>query len=1340
MPGHENVFNNAEQSAHSRAQRAKVIDPKQRYKYKLFKRKRKEASPERIAQLRQQHETDHHLLQLASRYNDEGLKDSDRVAARAAYDQYQAGRSSTAEGHEGGLDVSNPLNLKKTTAKGLFSWLFNRGPQGGRAGHKDTFDSSTGQEYYKDAELATTNFDNFNPFGAMDGDATEAATDTEQDRDAKRLQRTMLSQVDDMAFRIDISDVDRKARNFGSGKARQRDGSEAFDLTDLNPEANTETQFRGKTGSMREFNMDPEIAMGEPFHNVTSLINRERADSPDAASFTPEKLSHYIEVITILPTESYRKITKAKRIRLPWNKISPKKDESAADFAARKKQIFGAKFLEQIKSGKAYKELRDRRKKQKDFNEDTDPVLLSYIADQKMTSYDDEGNYSTAGAAGHAYFRLRQRYRDKLVGQYSFGVIGGIGSETMASTAIVANPDNTTMQGTTGDVVGLGEKEISAQQELSAVGFVRSVIASGRSFNLLGYNCTAFAVEAAKAAGVKYNSTSTGVGLAGSRTKMDTPFDLVKNEGKYSERASTIETEISDDADTVIQRYSDRSLRRHSSLYMGLHELMVVLCDYSQPDYSMPREDFDTIVDSVYAKIAGDIVLKYSGDATLNTRLRNALRSYRVYPAEMGDQEAFIFMLHNVAKDLKDTVPGASVLHDGISSGLANRNDENAKKAILNLVPKDDSDRKELTGEFDTDQQAQTSWSDKEKKVYLKLNLLIAGNDKKIDSKDATVQANLAEMLFSLCAGIDISVLQTKMRDDNNYIVAIMRDIAKAIANTAPTFFIYALSSTDDPAACKSIFKTLLLDKADLVSTVGDEITRLFGINNRFGEKYTKDAARYGDFYSKIFIGLKLNQATTADEKLSSITSFLKNFYNNDHVNEMAAYDADKLLVLLAKALSATAELRGFKAEDLKCDEYATLLAELHRLKSTVTFFNQLYLAYHVICPSYDAGDTTQLSHPAGYDAPKTPGDIEAARLAEEQAAAAAAAASVSARVAAVKEKKTISDAARSNFLYNTAASYDFGSEPYHKFELIDIQDIYNQLKDKLKPLFSLEPVEVMMDDDALTDSVSEFCTVFGIKLKPERLKSSYILDTATELHQSATYAFWLFLIATSALHSGTAEMDDFTSFSSLLRLLDGYSNSDEFSRCISVVFQQVSEHNYNPDNEVYGGSDDHTAVDDKAAAPAAGTDADPVMSQFLNAAKVIGFVPDDFIPAANGVELTNMTNELTPILSAAFGFDTDTISDERAIELIVKAANAFNLGDLKLAECKDYEELLGDIFDTVSFIFMLLVFSVCNDVERETNVAKGLAARMETILVYAEHHKLGAEFKAAVKQNLTVT
>ena len=182
-----------------------------------------------------------------------------------------------------------------------------------------------------------------------------------------------------------------------------------------------------------------------------------------------------------------------------------------------------------------YKKLvEDGKKNNANYNPKDDPLIDNLRAEIKFQK--------NMGSPGHAFIRLIPKVRNIKKASYSFGFcttgpgkIGGVDEGT------VENPDPRAHES------AKTEKEypIPYSGYLKAAAKIRGIMASGRKYSVLGYNCTSFAVEVAKSAGVSIpdEEVATDMTTFDSRSeRVDIPAAL--QNFLYKERAKANEDEI----------------------------------------------------------------------------------------------------------------------------------------------------------------------------------------------------------------------------------------------------------------------------------------------------------------------------------------------------------------------------------------------------------------------------------------------------------------------------------------------------------------------------------------------------------------------------------------------------------------------------------------------------------------------------------------------------------------------------------------------------------------------------------------------------------------------------
>ncbi len=513
------------------------------------------------------------------------------------------------------IDTATDEGKRKALSKhpkGVFRWLFNRGKKTGTAGHEHELDVGKGIEYYMNPSLRDADFSEFNPFDDIGSDPANQPART---GDNARLTNAMNAQIDEMGFQIQHYDTNKNLQDTGLRYSKQ-ELAKHYDEDD--------SDRTGKVSSKQKFKMDDEEDVPEPYYELEDIIDDKNPGAgpdeiDDMVKEAKRNVTHQFEMVINMPNEAYEITQKSK--------ITGTKIPYRLPAGTRKPVINQHRQLVQIKKSPTYKTLKSKRSKDKGFKEETDPVLLSYIFEQQeVMSFEDEGEYNPSGYHGHAFFRLKQRYEDKLLGQYSFGFHNANYGSTDVATGLVMNPDEKSWVGNIGENESLGEKNISEQSELSAVGFVRSVIGSGRSYSFEGYNCTSFAVEGAKAAGLSYNGRTTMMGKTSRSTDYDTPVALARNSGVFARKAEQIERDVDMEQVDLIHNIKNNPARKGSSLYRKLYNSVYTYTNY---------DPNDILIDQFILRVYDLIIRKFNecypepNDLTKNTRLRNILTDYR---------------------------------------------------------------------------------------------------------------------------------------------------------------------------------------------------------------------------------------------------------------------------------------------------------------------------------------------------------------------------------------------------------------------------------------------------------------------------------------------------------------------------------------------------------------------------------------------------------------------------------------------------------------------------------------------------------------------------------------
>lgn len=154
------------------------------------------------------------------------------------------------------------------------------------------------------------------------------------------------------------------------------------------------------------------------------------------------------------------------------------------------------------------------------YNPDLDPNVMLLRA-QILHGIEDE--------QGHSFIRMVAKTDGNAYSSYSFGfwplyTTPGTGAVT---AGVVRNPDPYH------DDPGIIERRfsISYANYLRAAAKIRGVVGSGRSYSFLGYNCTSFAADIAKEAGVPIKDKDSSETMQTFRyrsARIDSPYSLAK--------------------------------------------------------------------------------------------------------------------------------------------------------------------------------------------------------------------------------------------------------------------------------------------------------------------------------------------------------------------------------------------------------------------------------------------------------------------------------------------------------------------------------------------------------------------------------------------------------------------------------------------------------------------------------------------------------------------------------------------------------------------------------------------------------------------------------------------
>lgn len=212
------------------------------------------------------------------------------------------------------------------------------------------------------------------------------------------------------------------------------------------------------------------------------------------------------------------------------------------------------------------------------YKPDLDPNVILLRA-QILHGIEDE--------QGHSFIRMVAKTDGNAYSSYSFGfwpldVTPGTGAVT---AGVVRNPDPDH------DEPGIIERRfsISYANYLRAAAKIRGVVGSGRSYSFLGYNCTSFAADIAKEAGVPIKDKDSSETMQTFRyrsARIDSPYSLAK-----FVRAANKQKDLSK---KVYERESALENEMDARVKAGLENLSFI----EQTD----RDAFNTIKDLIEAE------------------------------------------------------------------------------------------------------------------------------------------------------------------------------------------------------------------------------------------------------------------------------------------------------------------------------------------------------------------------------------------------------------------------------------------------------------------------------------------------------------------------------------------------------------------------------------------------------------------------------------------------------------------------------------------------------------------------------------------------------------------
>ena len=244
------------------------------------------------------------------------------------------------------------------------------------------------------------------------------------------------------------------------------------------------------------------------------------------------------------------------------------------------------------------------------------------------------------GSPGHAFIRLIPKMRNIKKATYSFGFcttgpgkIGGVDEGT------VANPDPRVEESSKTEK----EYQIPYSGYLKAAAKIRGIMASGRKYSVLGYNCTSFAVEVAKSAGVSISDeeVATDMTTFDSRAeRVDIPAALQNflfkerakaNEDAQDERLknsydkATYEKWEKDYFDRIEQQRKNGYIEKKRAQWYGLIKNNLILNNiYKDKDEKIYQDIFESMERIAYGmdeEMVKTFQEKYNLDFTKNTEL-----------------------------------------------------------------------------------------------------------------------------------------------------------------------------------------------------------------------------------------------------------------------------------------------------------------------------------------------------------------------------------------------------------------------------------------------------------------------------------------------------------------------------------------------------------------------------------------------------------------------------------------------------------------------------------------------------------------------------------------------
>ena len=153
------------------------------------------------------------------------------------------------------------------------------------------------------------------------------------------------------------------------------------------------------------------------------------------------------------------------------------------------------------------------------YNPQEDPNMVSFLGVLRQDVHDE--------GTGHAGVKMIAKKKGRNLSEYSFGFVpvakSGIAG---AVTGLVQNPDKA------GSASIAKETTISHSNYLRAAAKIRGIVGSMRTYSIIGYNCTSFAVDIAKTAGVDIKDEDSSSIIMTHRhhsQRVDSPYTLAKN-------------------------------------------------------------------------------------------------------------------------------------------------------------------------------------------------------------------------------------------------------------------------------------------------------------------------------------------------------------------------------------------------------------------------------------------------------------------------------------------------------------------------------------------------------------------------------------------------------------------------------------------------------------------------------------------------------------------------------------------------------------------------------------------------------------------------------------------